>query len=143
MRILQLHHAHQVCGIVAHSSDKGIASAGIRALAIAAPALVDHGERVEALDVLKRISTRSGWRLGEVEMEVKKAWEWSENAHQEQFQGPGNEGMGSMLDVTAPNAAGGSAMNPLSSADFSLPDHPYRNWYEPPNRSAAFNEAFF
>ncbi|KAI1383686.1 uncharacterized protein F4822DRAFT_84891 [Hypoxylon trugodes] len=31
-------------------------------------------------------------------------------------------------------------MNPLSFADFSLPNHPYQNWYEPPSRSnTAYN----
>lgn len=74
MRTLQLHHAHQVCGIVAHSSDRGIASTAVRALAIAAPALVDHDERTEALELLRKINTRSGWCLSDVEVELKRAW---------------------------------------------------------------------
>lgn len=38
---------------------------------------------------------------------------------------------------------GGEAQNPLSLADFSLPDHPYKNWYEPPNRISEFSEPPF
>lgn len=30
-------------------------------------------------------------------------------------------------------------VNPLNFADFSLPNHPYQNWYEPPNRSNTYN----
>ncbi|KAI1818400.1 hypothetical protein GGS20DRAFT_287551 [Poronia punctata] len=29
--------------------------------------------------------------------------------------------------------------NPFSFADFSHPNHPYRNWYEPPSRSSSYN----
>ena len=34
-------------------------------------------------------------------------------------------------------------VNPLHCADFSLPNHPYQNWYEPPSRSNSYNPQGF
>ncbi|KAK8043054.1 hypothetical protein PG994_013537 [Apiospora phragmitis] len=33
------------------------------------------------------------------------------------------------------------SVNPLSFADFSLPNHPYQNWYEPPSRSSSYKSS--
>lgn len=149
MRVLQLHHAHQVCGIVAHTRDRGIASVAIRSLAIASAVLTDPREQEEVLCILERIQTESGWGLGSVVGELKRGWGWGDRSplamfyeqdpqqHQQQQQQP-------LLQQPQQTAAGpvaghsGSKVNPLSFADFSLPNHPYQNWYEPPNRTNGF-----
>lgn len=73
---VQLHHAHQVCGIVAHTKDHGVASVAIRSLAIAGSVLTEPREQYEVLDILKRIYHRTGWNLKRVESELKRAWGW-------------------------------------------------------------------
>ena len=192
MRALQLHHAHQVCGIVAHSKDRGVASVAIRSLAIASCVLSDPREQDEVLEMLDKIHTETGWRLGKVHAELKNAWGWDQLPHGKGsglaakfLSGPAGTGHGM---PSAPDIGGhqhGSAVasssstpprhpvplarrspsepagrqlpavsvaattvaapvpskapvNPLSFADFSLPNHPYQNWYEPPNRQGNY-----
>lgn len=73
---VQLHHAHQVCGIVAHTKDHGVASVAIRSLAIAGSVLTEPREQYEVLDLLTTIYHRTGWNLKRVESELKRAWGW-------------------------------------------------------------------
>lgn len=76
IRTVQLHHAHQVCGIVAHTKDHGVASVAIRSLAIAGSVLNEPREQYEVLDILQTIYHRTGWNLKRVESELKRAWGW-------------------------------------------------------------------
>lgn len=179
MRVLQLHHAHQVCGIVAHCRDRGVGSVAIRSLAVAGSVLTNPREQEEVLHILRHIHQDSGWHLGTVIDELKKTWGWvpDEDILQSQAPGPSQLGMvsaapetrapvatigamgsrlfdgasasgqasgfggdGSSHVAAAPAPAQGSIskVNPLSFADFSLPNHPYQNWYEPPNRTSSY-----
>jgi hypothetical protein len=177
MRVLQLHHAHQVCGIVAHSRDRGVGSVAIRCLAVAGAVLTSPREQEEVLHILRRIHVESGWHLGTVTDELKKTWGWVPGGDVSRGHTPGSMQMSMVpsmpesrapvgglhglsnrvfdptgVAMSAPNSfSDASAMsqapqsqpapsrvNPLSSADFSLPNHPYQNWYEPPNRSSSY-----
>ncbi|TDZ19950.1 Transcription activator AMTR1 [Colletotrichum orbiculare MAFF 240422] len=157
MRALQLHHAHQVCGIVAHTKDRGVASVAIRSLAIASAVLTDPREQDEVLQLLDRIHAESGWRLGMIHSELKRTWGWpcasassggADRASGGKFFGGNPPAMAttasgsgvSAAAVAPPNKMVG---NPLIEADFSLPNHPYQNWYEPPNRSNSFSSHGF
>ncbi|KAF5025939.1 hypothetical protein F66182_1974 [Fusarium sp. NRRL 66182] len=155
LRFLQLHHAYQVCGIVAHTTDRGVATVAIRCLAIAAAVLTNPLEQAEVLDLLDRINSTNGWRLGAVEMELKKVWGWervklpmlSPKTDNSQDMGTSAVRRASMsltpARVSTPPVMAGvgtkTPVNPLSFADFNLPNHPYQNWYEPPSRSSSFN----
>jgi hypothetical protein len=79
-RASQLHHAHHVCGILAHTRDRVVMSIAIRSLAVAGAALVDRREQSEVLDILQRISSETGWRLGRIVTELKFAWGWEDAA---------------------------------------------------------------
>lgn len=177
MRVLQLHHAHQVCGIVAHCRDRGVGSVAIRCLAVAGSVLTNPREQEEVLHILRRIHQDSGWHLGTVTDELKKTWGWisDEDMLQAHASGSGQMGMpppasdsrgsssglGSLgarlfdstpaagqpsgfgdgpshLGAPGPSHGAISKVNPLSFADFSLPNHPYQNWYEPPNRTNSY-----
>jgi len=196
-RNLQLHHAHQICGIVAHSKDRGVASVAIRSLAIASCVLTERAEQDEVLTMLDKINAETGWRLGKVTSELKRAWGWEggrsgslvgqvfasrgspgqqsmqssaqmppqQQQQQQQQQQPvpprrhhaqtpsvgsvtslaastpGNMIASTPSTVVAP-APVKAPVNPLSLGDFSLPNHPYQNWYEPPNRTGSFSQAF-
>ena len=182
-RATQLRHAHQVCGIVAHTKDRGVASVAIRSLAIASSVLTNLDEQKEVLEILDRINKETGWGLGKVLAELKKAWGWESSgptmlaavgpgagAGSQSVPSASSSGLGQQPFTLSPpvpqqqnrqqiqqqqsmpsSAAGGSqgparrtAVNPLlSQADFSLPNHPYQKWYEPPNRSNAYNSQHF
>ncbi|KAI0173271.1 hypothetical protein GGR52DRAFT_379662 [Hypoxylon sp. FL1284] len=194
-RRVQQHHAHQVCGIVAHIEDRGVFSVSIRSLAIVAEILTDAAEQREVLAILEKIDRETGWKLTGVIQNLKKIWGWEKMAqtglatqllpwsagdkapagglakqhqlqqqhhhqqqqhqqqqHQQQQRGslngrqattpPHNQMMPpvSQLGAQQQRAAPPPAhVNPLSFADFSLPNHPYQNWYEPPSRSKTYN----
>lgn len=175
----QLDHAHQVCGILAHSADRGIASVAVRSLAIASSVLTDPDEQNEVMAILERINKDTGWKLGKVVIDLKRVWGWekkmpglfsgaaaAQNAMPvptSQAAGPGPNMIPAVappffvpqkqqqvnavqpppvITVSAPPSSGAALapsrapVNPLLvQADFSLPNHPYQNWYEPPNRS--------
>lgn len=193
-RALQLHHAHQVCAIVTHTDDRGVASVSIRSLAIVAEVLTDRAEQNEVITTLEKIDRETGWKLGAVVKNLKRVWGWGEKAggmglaahflsgpgpqatttamtttmqqrHKEQSHkhhpqtstppGPPAQLMpglaaaqthgpapaqGPKSPVAAPRPIRVSG-NPLNCADFSLPNHPYQNWYEPPSRSNIYNSS--
>ncbi|KAI1653534.1 hypothetical protein F4813DRAFT_383192 [Daldinia decipiens] len=174
-RRVQQHHAHQVCGIVAHTKDRGVASVSIRSLAIVAEILTDLAEQQEVVAILEKIDHETGWKLSGVIQGLRKSWGWEKMGQKglvAQFlprTGSGNkaamgleehyrqmESIHASLTTTTPSQhqmihtvpQSGSQqlaaprpmhVNPLSFADFSLPNHPYQNWYEPPSRSHAYS----
>ncbi|KUI63509.1 Adhesion and hyphal regulator 1 [Cytospora mali] len=75
-RTIQLHHAHQVCGIVAHTKDQGVSTVAIRSVAVVGCVLTDHREQDEVLAILNRIYRSTGWNLKKVVGELRKAWGW-------------------------------------------------------------------
>jgi hypothetical protein len=210
----QLHHARQVCGIVVHTKDRGVASVAIRSLAIASAVLTDRPEQDEVLGILNRISKETGWRLGNVLADLKRTWGWegatasltlapintaaahshSHTSHHHHHLGSSNNNTSRTTTTSTstsatssrpgpppplffasqqqsqsqpepqyqqqqqprrqqPNAAipttpsppptsqsvaapipTRSTVNPLlANADFNHQDHPYQNYYEPPN----------
>lgn len=75
-RIQQLHHAHQVCGIIAHTKDAGVSSVAIRSLAIAGAVLRDPREQNEVLAMVNRVYRMTGWNLKGIIGELRRAWGW-------------------------------------------------------------------
>ena len=63
MHELKLHHSKQICSIVAHVKDRGVASASIRCLAVAGENLIDRREQEEVLQIFDRIKLETGWRV--------------------------------------------------------------------------------
>lgn len=160
MRTMQLHHAHQICGIVAHVKDRGVASVALRSLAIAAECLVIRREQEEVLEVFEKIRAETGWKVGFLNKELKAKWGWQEDAVQQppmvsqqpnslpQFfptatQAPPPQAAPASLPPAPPpprpSAIPSGIPNPLlKTADFSLPNHPYQQYYQPPNSQAQF-----
>lgn len=109
IRTVQLHHAHQVCGIVAHTKDHGVASVAIRSLAIAGSVLSEPPEQHEVLDILTRIYRHTGWNLKRVHSELKRAWGWE--PPEPPLNGP-NAGPGSSAAAAAAAGAAGLPLPP-------------------------------
>jgi hypothetical protein len=153
MHEMQLHHSHQICGIVAHVKDRGVASVAIRSLDIAAEALVNRREQEEVLEIFERIRKETGWKISFLHNELKEKWGWlnedmtsqQHNSLSQFFPGapPGGAQATSAPSLPAPvlpvirepvPKRVGGIMNPLlRTADFSLPNHPYQQYYQPPN----------
>src|SRR5271168_1763119 len=76
MQEMQLHHSHQICGIVAHVKDRGVASVAIRSLDIAAEVLVDRREQEEVLEIFDRIRRETGWKIRFLHNELREKWGW-------------------------------------------------------------------
>jgi hypothetical protein len=144
MRQVQIDHAHQICGIVAHVKDRGVASVALRSLANAAECIVVHRERQEVLDIFTRIRKETGWRVEFILKELKTKWGWEVEDSQQQISRPQ-----SSLQFVQPNtvlpppppaqpqqdSTPAGILNPLlRAADFSLPNHPYKQDYQPPNQ---------
>lgn len=73
---LQLHHAREVCGIVAHTDDRYLGPIYTQALLLASIILTDHKEQMEVLGILQRIETRIGYSRQGAEEHLKAAWGW-------------------------------------------------------------------
>ena len=87
MHEMQTTHSHDLCGIVAHVKDRGVASVALRSLAIAAECLVSRREQEEVLQIFDRIRKETGWRVAFLHKELKEKWGWhDEEAFQQQQQ---------------------------------------------------------
>lgn len=172
MSSLLLEHAHQICGIVAHVKDRGVATVSLRSLAIAAEALVERGEQEEVMRMFAKIGKEAGWNVAFLDKELPEKWGWNAQPDEQLMlrehdspsshflqgagahggaagggmpppplpaglgQGQGQAGQQSQpqqQQPTAPPAMKGGILNPLlAKADFSLPNHPYQAYYQPP-----------
>lgn len=164
MHAMQLHHSHQICGIAAHVKDRGVASVAIRSLGIAAEVLVEHREQAEVLEIFNRIKKETGWNIGFLHSELKEKWGWpNEDQAQQQMMAQQNT-LSQFFPSTAsstvaapptslppipqappqpPRIPGGIPNPLLRTADFSLPNHPYQQYYQPPNQSNHFTHSYF
>jgi hypothetical protein len=153
MRQVQLDHAHQVCGIVAHVKDRGVASVALRSLAIAGECLVVRREQQEVLDLFERIRKETGWRVHFLYKELKTKWGWESDDEPQQIMQQQNSLQ--FLQTSNPLPAPpppqpqqvslpSGILNPLlKAADFSLPNHPYQQYYQPPNQQQQQHQGQF
>ena len=152
MHTMLLSHAHQICGIAAHVKDRGVASVALRSLAIAAECLIDRREQEEVLEIFEKIRKETGWKVGFLHKELKEKWGWAheEAAQQQQIAAQQQSSLANFFPTTSqtpatslppapppaqPRPMPSGILNPLlKTADFSLPNHPYQQYYQPPNQ---------
>lgn len=144
MNSMMINHAHEICSIVAHSKDRGIASVAIRSLAIAAECLTVRQEQEECLEVFENIKRKTGWRIGFINEELKQKWGWLEEPQQQMppfytmmSQAPSTSSLPPPPPQVTRPAVPSGILNPLlKTADFSHPNHPYQQHYQPPSQQS-------
>lgn len=172
MHDMQLQHSHQICGIVAHTKDRGVASVAIRSIAIACEVLQERREQEEVLTIFEKIRKETGWKIGFLSDELKQKWGWTVGMRDEQvqtgqqmlLQGGQPGSLGHFFPTTLPSGSAlppapspssgpgstprsamrGGILNPLlKTADFSLPNHPYQHHYQPPSQHNHYTHNYF
>ncbi|KAM3069452.1 hypothetical protein ACMFMF_008669 [Clarireedia jacksonii] len=162
MHEMQQSHAHSICGIVAHVKDRGVASVALRSLAIAAECLVVRREQEEVLDIFEKIRKETGWKVGFLNKELKEKWGWPDEAAQQQQMMSQASSLSQFFPPTTQASAPPSSIPPpppppqpsrpmmpsgilnplLKTADFSLPNHPYQQYYQPPNTTNQYTHTY-
>ncbi|KIY03896.1 uncharacterized protein Z520_00588 [Fonsecaea multimorphosa CBS 102226] len=142
MQEMRIRHSRQVCGIVAHVKDRGVASASIRCLAVAGENLSVRREQEEVLQIFDRIKKETGWRVDSIHDELREKWGWTSVAQDydtmssaSSFYAPSRPSAASDTpNATPPRAKYPSGIvNPLyQNADFSAQNPPYQGNYVPP-----------
>ena len=135
MQNQRIYHSQQICGIVAHVKDRGVASASIRCLAVAGDNLTVRREQDEVLEIFTRINKETGWRIQFIIDELKEKWGWTS----QEFDNMGAPsfyagGTAQMPPIPQPRQRPPSGIiNPLyKNADFSASNPPYQGYYVPP-----------
>ena len=137
MQDQRIYHSQQICGIVAHVKDRGVASASIRCLAVAGDNLTVRREQDEVLDIFTRINKETGWRIQFIIDELKEKWGWTT----QEFDSMGapsfyQQGTAQMPPIPQQRQKPPSGIiNPLyKNADFSASNPPYQGYYVPPTQ---------
>ncbi|KAM5481349.1 hypothetical protein MaudMau93_007181 [Microsporum audouinii] len=84
MLTTQQSHAHDICGIVAHVKDRGVASVSIRCLVIAAECLVNRASQEQVLEIMDKILKETGWKIGALQQDLMQKWGWNIKTEQSQ-----------------------------------------------------------
>ncbi|EXJ84571.1 hypothetical protein A1O3_05241 [Capronia epimyces CBS 606.96] len=146
MQEMRVFHSRQICGIVAHVKDRGVASASIRCLAVAGENLNVRREQEEVLEIFDRIKKETGWRVTFIHDDLKDKWGWNNAA-------PDYNALSSATTYYSPSGSSapsapptstpprpkypGGIINPLyKNADFSAQNPPYQGNYVPPAAAA-------
>lgn len=124
-------HSQLICGISAHVKDRGVASVALRSIAIAADCLTRRDAQEEVLNIVDKIRTETGWRVGFINDELKEKWGW--NKQEQQPAQPPQQQAPAPPMPSQPRMY--PRLNPLAGVDFNSPNHPYQEHYIPPNAS--------
>ncbi|KAL9098184.1 MAG: hypothetical protein Q9163_006107 [Psora crenata] len=134
MRNLEMHHARELCGIVAHVKDRGVASVALRSLAIAGECLTDRDEQDEVIGIFEKICQQTGWRIGFIFDALRKKWGRTDDIPQ---QNPGYPSSTTALPPPPKMPPMGIVNPQFAKADFQQAEHPYQKYYVPPIQAPA------
>ncbi|EHK98736.1 hypothetical protein M7I_5486 [Glarea lozoyensis 74030] len=118
--------------------------------AIAAECLVIRREQEEVLEIFEKIRTETGWKVGFINKELKAKWKWQTDEQVQQQMAATQNSLAQFFPPTTqappvnlppapppparPQVPSGIPNPLLKTADFSLPNHPYQQYYQPPNQ---------
>ncbi|KGO43882.1 Protein of unknown function DUF3468 [Penicillium expansum] len=144
MRKMKCSHAHEICGLVAHTTDRGVAGISFYFLALAAECLETREAQEEVLGIFDTITKVTGSSPEPIKNDLKQIWSWAE-AHPHtvtpaQMHNHFYE-LDPSLSISNNQCSSSSLHNPLLTAgDFSLENHPYQGYYVPPLHHHALNQ---
>lgn len=145
-RKMQQTHAHDICGIVANTKDKGAINVSIRCLAIAAECLDTEDTQKEVLVIFDALVKDTSWRAEPIQDELKQIWGWN-ISHPETVDPAQMHNHHFGLDPTLPIPKGPEfppgLSNPLLDVgDFSMENHPYQEHYVAPRHHGLDNHLY-
>ncbi|RMZ76813.1 hypothetical protein DV738_g4689, partial [Chaetothyriales sp. CBS 135597] len=135
MQEMTQRHARQICGIVRHVKDRGVATGSVRCLAVAGEFLTDRREQEEVLQILDQVMKETGWRVAMINDDLKEKWGWNKpsgfgHSNLDAAQGFYQQQMAPVHQRARPPSG---IINPVyKDADFSGPNAPYQGTYVPP-----------
>ncbi|KAH6610119.1 hypothetical protein Trco_000139 [Trichoderma cornu-damae] len=118
MSSLQLHHAREVCGIVAHTDHRCTGPMSIQALLIASSVLTDHEEQKEVLEILQRMKTHVEYsqRDAEAQLKATRGWDAAGPTALPLSYDRGNEQAARMVSASTQTSQASTAISPQQSA---------------------------
>jgi hypothetical protein len=123
---------------------RGVASASIRCIAIAAEHLSIRREQEEVLDIFDKIKKEAGWRVAFINDDLREKWGWNTPLQNNNLNGGGPSSFysGGNPTMPTPNPSRpkypSGIKNPLYiNADFGSQNPPYQGSYVPPNLTSS------
>ncbi|KAI2680468.1 transcriptional regulator family: Fungal Specific TF [Penicillium roqueforti] len=144
MRKMQRSHAHEICGIIAYTTDRSVADISLYFLVLAAECLETREAQEEVLGIFDTITKVTCSSAEPIKNDLKQIWSWAE-AHPHmvtpaQMHNHFYE-LDPSLSVSNHPDSSPSLHNPLlTRGDFSLESHPYQGYYVPPHHHHALNQ---
>lgn len=122
---------------------RGVASASIRCLAIAAEYLTVRREQEEVLEIFEKIRKETGWRVSFLHDHLKEKWGWNNQQDYNMMNGTAGVsaffpqgGVPTMPPIPSqpqrPKVPSGIPNPMYKNADFSAENPPYQGSYVPP-----------
>ena len=131
MQTLQMSNARDLCGIVAHVKDRGVASVALRSLHTVVPCLKSRAEQDEVLAIFDKIQKETGWRIDFIYADLRKTW-----GHDKPEEPPVHNytyATTSLPPAPPPRKLPAGIVNPTyAKADFARQDNPYEGYYVAP-----------
>lgn len=126
----------------------GIASLAIRFLSFAVECLATREAQEEALQILDRLLNETGWQSDTIKQELQGAWGWTSQQIPTSTNPASLMNEHPMLDSTIhypaqPRMPPGVINPTMITADFSMENHPYRDFYIPPHSQHFIDEFQF
>jgi hypothetical protein len=162
MHKMQHSHAHDMCGIIAHTKDRlvksclqsqritsnhssrGIADIALRCLVIAAECLQTREAQEEVLGIFDNLTKVTGSNAESTKNDLKQMWSWADahphTVNPAQMHNHFYE-LDPALTMSDTNGLPASSNNPLlATGDFSMENHPYQGFYVPPHHHHALDQ---
>ncbi|KAJ5496934.1 hypothetical protein N7463_008921 [Penicillium fimorum] len=143
MRKMQRSHAHEICGLIAHTTDRGVADISLYFLLFAAECLETREAQEQVLGIFDTITKVTGSNAESIKNDLKQIWSWADaHLHTMTPAQMHNHFYESDPSLSISNHPGSSPSihNPLlTTGDFSLETHPYRGYYVPPHHHHPLN----
>ncbi|EKV10251.1 hypothetical protein PDIG_26520 [Penicillium digitatum PHI26] len=144
VRKMKRNHAHEICGLIAHTTDRGVADVSFYFLALAAECLETREAQGEVLGIFDTITKVTGTNAETIKNDLKRIWSWVDahphtvtpaQMHTNFFE------LDPSLSMSNNQGSSPSQHNPLLTAgDFSFENHPYQGCYVPPHHQHALNQ---